>query len=149
MLKNYTSSVPVERSIAFIENKLVRRGAQNIIKRYNPQTKKLECIFFTMETKDGTFSFKVPAKVDQVEKILLESKRKITPSVLENVRAQAERTAWKIMSDWVEVQMALIQLEQVEFLQIFLPYIYIPKKDLTYFEMLKDSGFKQLTYMER
>lgn len=39
-LKNYTSSVPVERSIMLIEKMLNDAGALSIIKHNNPETNK-------------------------------------------------------------------------------------------------------------
>ena len=38
-------------------------------------------------------------------------------------REQAQRTAWKILQDWVEVQMSMIKLKQADPMQIFLPYV--------------------------
>jgi hypothetical protein len=37
-------------------------------------------------------------------------------------RAQAVRTAWRIVKDWVEAQMALVETQMVTTQQVFLPY---------------------------
>jgi len=55
---------------------------------------------------------------------------------------QADRTAWKIVQDWVEVQMSMIQLKQAETLQVFLPYVYNGKK--TFYQSLKETNFRGL-----
>lgn len=55
---------------------------------------------------------------------------------------QAERTAWKIIQDWVEVQMSMIQTGQAETLQVFLPYVFDGKK--TYYQALSESKFAGL-----
>jgi len=55
---------------------------------------------------------------------------------------QAERTAWKIVQDWVEVQMSMIQLKQADTIQVFLPYIYNGKK--TFYQSLKEANYRGL-----
>ncbi len=55
---------------------------------------------------------------------------------------QAERTAWKIMQDWVEVQMSMIQLKQAEFTEVFMPYIYDGEQ--TVYERVKAGGMRLL-----
>lgn len=36
---------------------------------------------------------------------------------------QAERVAWRIVKDWVETQMAILESEMVQMDEIFLPYM--------------------------
>jgi hypothetical protein len=37
-------------------------------------------------------------------------------------RLQAVRTAWRIVKDWVEAQMALVETQMVTTQEVFLPY---------------------------
>lgn len=144
MIKNYTSSVPVSRSVSHIEDCLVRHGAKNIMKMYDAD-KKLESLCFILPVDGKDIPFKIPANVTQCENILRASIRRPKPGTLERIADQAERTAWKLMSDWVDIQMSLIELKQVELLQVFLSYVYYPAEKMTYFEKLKDGGMKLLT----
>jgi hypothetical protein len=48
-----------------------------------------------------------------------------------------------LIQDWVEVQMAMIKMQQVEFIQIFLPYVWDGKQ--IFYEALKGNGFKLLS----
>jgi hypothetical protein len=50
-----------------------------------------------------------------------------------------------LLYDSVSVQISLIMIDQVEVVEVFLPYYYDPAKDQTLFERLKAGGFKQLT----
>jgi hypothetical protein len=62
--------------------------------------------------------------------------------VKEDFLEQAERTAWKIQQDWVQVQMSLIKLKQADMLQVFMAYVWDGEQ--TFYERLKGRGFKQL-----
>jgi hypothetical protein len=45
---------------------------------------------------------------------------------------QAARTAWKIIQDWIEVQMSMIELKQADTLQVFLSYVMVSPKQNFY-----------------
>lgn len=145
MIKNYTSTVPFTRSVQHIEDRLVRFGAKNIMKIYD-DNKRLEGIYFIVNTPQGKdIPFKLPAKVDNVEKVLRGLVKRHKTNTVDRLKEQAERTAWKIVSDWVDIQLSLIELTQVEMMEIFLPYVWFPAEKQTYFERLKGNGFKLLT----
>ena len=64
--------------------------------------------------------FRLPCDWRPVQKILAhqrEKNRRIDPS-----REQAVRTAWRIVKDWVEAQMALVETQMVSTQDVFLPY---------------------------
>ena len=56
------------------------------------------------------------------------------------ILTQAERVAWRILKDWVEAQMALLDIEMVRFEEIFLPYIET-KDGRTVYERLEEKQF--------
>lgn len=136
MIKNYTSSVPAFRSVQHIEDKLSAYGIKNIIKSYGTN-KELVGVCFIINENGEEIAFKLPARVEECEKILSRRVKKLHKSTLKRIREQSERTAWKLLSDWVDVQMSLIEIGQAEMLQIFLPYVYCPETDQTFFEKLK------------
>ena len=144
MIKNYTSSVPVGRSIQHIEDCLIRHGAKNIMKMYDAD-KKLESLCFIIAVDGKEVPFKLPASVDKVETVLKASVRRPNAATYARIREQAERTAWKLQSDWVDIQMSLVELNQVEIMQVFLSYVYFPAQKKTYFEKIKGSGYLMLT----
>lgn len=140
MIKNYTSTVPAARSVLFIESKLVAHGAKNIMKIY--QEGKLEGIAFIIAIEGKDFAFRVPARINKVEELFTAAVRRPNKNTFKNIRDQAERTAWKILADWVDVQMSLVELKQKEFLEVFLADLYDPAKEQTFFEKVKESKFK-------
>lgn len=82
----------------------------------------------------------------RVESVLKSQIKRPKPETYARIAKQAERTAWKILSDWVEIQTSLIELQQVDFLEIFISYAYDHLKDETYYDKIKNNGFKQLTF---
>lgn len=145
-LKNYTSQVSAERSIARIEQQLSRYGASQILKMYDAN-RRLEAIAFILPVEDVNMSFKLDAKVARVEVVLKKRIHRPRPGTLKRLAEQAERTAWKIESDWLDAQMAKIELSQTEFMEVFMPYLYNHADKRTYFEIVKEKGFQKLLPM--
>jgi len=144
-LKNYTSEISVDRSISLIEGELVRAGAEHIAKSYADG--QAAGITFAIQVDGQRILFRLMADVDKVEKILrVDRNPKVLgrPGVLENLQKQAARTAWKILYDWVTVEVARIRIRGVSPIEAFLAYVYDGKNDQTYFEKLKQQKYKAL-----
>jgi hypothetical protein len=143
-LKNYTSSVSAHKSIQFIERQLAAHGATSVMKRYGPEGR-IEAIMFVIPIDGKEMVFKVPSRIKACEKVLESMlSPRARPETVKKIPAQAERTAWKINSDWIEAQMAMIDLAQVELIEVFLPYAYDPATQRTFFEQLKERKYKGL-----
>jgi len=142
-VKNYTSSVPVIRSINYIEDKLIAAGATHIAKFYKEG--KPDGIMFQIIENDTPITFKLPAKIDQVKQHFLKrsTKRRLTKAQVENLMLQAERTAWKILSDLVDIRISYVMIESADFIEMFLSDACRDNKTL--YESIKETGFKQLT----
>lgn len=142
-LKNYTSEVPAGISMARIEKCLVQAGATDISKKYEDGV--CQAITFRMMVNQSPIFFKLPAKVDACFEALWKEISRPRKDTKQKTKEQAERTAWKICHDWVEVQLTMIKLEQAEALQVFLPYVYNPQKDETFYERIKNGNLKLLS----
>ena len=146
MIKNRTSSVAPEKSINQIEKTLIGMGARNIAKEYDGFGK-VDSITFSISHPTmggGVIPFKLPAKRGPLKKIFMQQYRRPTRLQEKSAEEQADRTAWKNIKEWVELQATMIKLEQVEFMEVFMPYVYVLDKGQTFYETLKDNGFKQL-----
>jgi len=140
-IKNYTSGVPVEKTILRIEIALVTSGAVGIMKDYSDG--RIDSISFSIPSPEKRLiAIRLPANVEAVYQVLHSAMKRPRAETIKRLRDQAERTAWKLVQDWVEVQMAMIKMQQVEFIQVFLPYIWDGKR--TFYASLKEGGFKQL-----
>ena len=142
MVKNYTSQVTASRSVQHIEDRLVSHGAMNILKLY--EDKSLIGIAFILCVNGKQIPFRLPARIVNVEKMLRDQVKRPRSGTIANIKAQAERTAWKLLADWVDIQVSLVELQQVQFMEVFLPYVYDHAKQQTFFEKLEQTGFKQL-----
>ena len=89
-------------------------------------------------------SFKLPAEVEACENVLKSNIKRPRADTYKRIAAQAERTAWKIIADWVDAQMAMIKLSQVDFMQVFMAYLYDPAKMQTFYQIVKQKGFQKL-----
>jgi hypothetical protein len=108
-LKNYTSMVQAGRSIACIEDKLVRHGARQILKEYTGDGK-VAAISFIINYNGTELPFHLPARIAACEKVLRSNVRRAREDTYKRIREQSERTAWKILADWVDAQMAMVEL---------------------------------------
>lgn len=147
-LKNYTSGVPVSQTIFRIEQVLIRCGVSGITKEYGKNSEVLALIFHIEMGPGKPVAIRLPADVDaaadafwsdycDTHKIDWKRKKKRSDFV-----DQAQRTAWKLAQDWIEVEMSRVQMRQGEPLQIFLSYVWDGKQ--TFFNALKESNYKGL-----
>ena len=148
MIKNYTSEVAAARSVQRIEERLVRAGAKNILKLY--ESARLTGVAFIVTVNGSDMPFRLPARIDRVDAALRSQVKhpyratRGRMGTMERIAQQAERTAWALLADWVDVQMSLVELDQVELVEAFMPYIYDHQKQQTLFEKMKATGFAML-----
>ena len=121
-LLNYTTSISGEKTIGEIQKALSRAGARAILCEYDGFGN-VSALAFRIATQFGEISFQLPANVSAVKKIL--SKQAQTgkiPRRFANDDGQAARVAWRILKDWIEAQLALIETGMVTVEQVFLPF---------------------------
>lgn len=144
-LKNYTSNVPVSQTIYRIEQVLIKCGVSGISKQYRDGGK-VDAITFSIELESGKpMLVRIPVNEREALEALWDNYKKSSPNGYKNKTDfidQSERTAWKIVQDWVEVQMSMVQMKQADFREVFLPYFWDGRR--TFFTMVKDSGFRAL-----
>ena len=133
-IKNYTSTVDAIKSMSRIEEMLVEIGATNISKTYeNKVCKGITFLYYDTQVNQ-TLAFQLKAQVEEVFNILWKEVKRPQASTKEQLKSQANRTAWKILSDWTEIQCTMILLGQAKPLQMFLPFIYDVKTEETLFD---------------
>lgn len=112
---NYTTKVDVYTTLGQIQGILVKHGARKIMQDYD-DAGHIRALSFLIDTPTGLRGIRLPANTEAVQRVLAKQKVKCD-------RDQAERVAWRIVKDWIEAQMAILESEMVQLDQIFLPYM--------------------------
>lgn len=141
-IKNYTSTVPAMNSAAAIEKLLVEAGATSVSKWY--EEKEVAGFLFQMPVNGVPRVFRLPSNVGKVYGLFIRGKNRLDASQRLKLKAQAGRTAWRTLHEWVQIQVAMILLEQLDPLQVFLAYSYDQATGQTMYDQVKTGSVKLL-----
>jgi len=144
-IKNFSTTISVEKTIAEIEKMLSKYGATKIMKEYdefgNPSR-----LIFAIVTEHGEMPVKLPVNVDKILEVF---KVQVSTKKLPNkfwggewATEQANRVGWRIIKDWLDAQLTLLNIQMVKVHEIFLPYAYDSRSGQTLFQKMEESGFK-------
>lgn len=136
---NYTTSIDSEKSIMEIQKCLSKHGANKIVTDYfNGLPSSLT---FCIDIKGNMIAFSLPANYTGVLKAMKEYKKVPRSKCTEE---QAQKVAWRIVKDWVEAQMAIVQAQIADMAEVFLPYA-ITKNGNTLYKEFQSNEMKLLT----
>lgn len=135
---NYTTTVDAFKTVSEIEYILVKHKAKSIMKNYDGES--ITGLSFLIDTGTQQLPVILPVKTDECLKILKREKKENPRKQIKDTREQAERVAWRILKDWIEAQMALLDIEMVRFEEIFLPYIET-NNGKTIYQRLEEKQF--------
>jgi len=139
-VKNYSSSIAINRIFTKLQKVLAEHGAKHIVFDYGDDGK-IYGMTFVIETAGRKIPIKLPARVDKAASLLerqyreglIKSRKVLEPE-------QAYRVAWRNILDWVDAQMALLDIEMAKIEEIFLPYM-ADQTGKTFFELMEKSDF--------
>ena len=134
---NYTTTVDAFKTVSEIEYILMKHKAKSIMKNYDGES--ITGLSFLIDTGRQQVPIRLPVKIDECLEVLKTEKKNGAKGV-KATREQAERVAWRILKDWVEAQMALLDIEMVRFEEIFLPYIET-RNGQTIYQRLEEKQF--------
>jgi hypothetical protein len=137
---NHTTKVSATRTAAEIQSMLASKGAKRVTVDYDPQGDPV-AVEFMIEIHKQSVWFKLPCNVDGVLKAMCRDGSRVVRK-LQN-RPQAQRAAWRIVKNWIEVQLALVEANQVEMAEVFLPYV-IDRDGASMYARFKETQQKQL-----
>jgi hypothetical protein len=120
MIANYTTAVPVKRSVAEIQDMLVGAGAGHVAVSY--EGGQPVGLLFTL----GGLGYDLPARVSGVHRAL-QGQRGAKPA--QRTEEHARRVAWRILRDWTRAQLSIIQAELVTAHEVFLPWLITHRND--------------------
>ena len=149
-IKNYTSDIPINRIFQRIQDSLAQHGTRQISFDYG-NNGKVYGVFFTILLDEQRLQVKLPARVDKALSVLQKQysnglmRDRKTSAIFrrgnkKEMDDQAYRVAWRNILDWVEAQMALLEIEMAKIEEIFLPYM-VTSTGKTFFERIEQKGF--------
>ncbi len=115
---NYTTKIAPEQTIAEIQKMLTKHGVAAMMTEYDGAH--VAAVSFKMNIDGKPMAFKLPCNWRSVVEIF--KKQRVRARITPEVEQQAIRTAWRIIKDWVEAQLALVEVNMVTVPQVFLPY---------------------------
>lgn len=124
-LKDYTTKVSAHTSLGEIMAMLAQAGASELQIQYREGTP--TGLAFGLSTANGDHSYILPANIDGVLRVLQRdhenrsSRSHTGPPDL----AQARRVGWRILHDWVDAQLAIIDAGLVTAEEVMLPYLAV------------------------
>lgn len=147
-LLNYTSRVPAHASIAEIGRMLAKAGASAVMYEYD-DAGNIVAISFKLKFKQAQntsdsplpeIAFRLPSDWRPVHALLIEARKKNTKiGTYVATEDHARDVAWRIIKDWVEAQLAIIETRMVTTAQVFLPYAVTPQGQTLYEYIAHDT----------
>lgn len=145
------TDVPVSRTLGDIHSLLVQAGASSLNTQYKDGQP--VAIIFCMDVAlpggplKAPVHFALPARWEGALK-RLPAKRSGYGKTPQQRRgeavAQAHRIAWRNVFFWVKAQLSLIELEQAEIVEVFLPYAMTSDGSQTVWQQVKATKFAGL-----
>lgn len=140
-IANYTTSIKTEKTVGEIQGMLARAGAASVLFEFDGPL--VTAISFRLLYKGEMISFRLPANLQNIYNVLRND-----PGVPRKLRTteQASKVAWRIIKDWLRAQLAIVEAEQADMIEVFLPYAQNPATGETVYHQLESGGFKLLTH---
>ncbi len=118
-LLNYTTKIEPEQTIGEIQKMLSGHGVMAMMTDYDGPH--VSAVSFRMLVKGQPMGFKLPCNWRAVLKIFDNEGVRMKHGGTRE--AQAIRTAWRIIYEWMRAQLALVEVNMVTVPQVFLPYV--------------------------
>lgn len=147
-IKNYTTQITVEKTVGEIENILSKHGAKKILKEYDGAGNVVG-VSFIIDLPIGTVPFKLPIELKAWIALINQAvKDKKLPKRFLNDAEQSRKVGWRVIRDWIDAQMALVETKTVKFEQVFLPYVFDVGTNETVYEKFISNAKKFVTLPE-
>ena len=134
---NYTTKVGVTTTVNQLQKLLAEAGADGVTVQY--EGGEPTALVFAVTVRGRPFHYRLPSNWRGVQAAL--ERDGVTRRYQED--AHAKRVAWRIVKDWTEAQLALIDAGLAELGQVFLPYV-LSKDGRTLYEIFKEEEMPQL-----
>lgn len=135
---NYTTKIDSTKTIGEITQILVRHGASKIVSDYDGGVP--ISVTFTIPINGVPIFYMLPANYQGVLKAM-ERAKGVSRSLC--TKEQAVRVSWRIIKDWIEAQMAIVEAGLADMPEVFLPYA-VTRSGTTLYHELKNNNIELL-----
>jgi hypothetical protein len=132
---NYTTSISVVRTASEIQEILARAGTKTVMIEYGVDRSPV-AVYFEIEVAGRFVSFRLPSQWQGVHHTLQKSSAERRYKTEE----QARKVAWRIIKDWVEAQVAIIEAGVADVAEVFMPYMINPVSNHTLYKDFKSGS---------
>ena len=135
-IKNFTTSISSVKTVGEIQAILAKGLARSVSVDFcdgNPIA-----VRFSMMIGKNEVWFRLPANA---EGVLSSLRRDRAPRSCLNL-VQAQRVSWRIIKDWIDAQVAIIDAGQAKPAEVFFPYILQGSDGVTLFQKFEDQQLK-------
>ena len=137
LIKNYSTEVPIDKTIAEIQKMLGENGALGVMFEYDGAGQ-IESIYFRIKYQGRDLPFRLPAKPQEVYNQLFANKGQEWKYKTERM-LKAKMIAWRVCKLWLEAQLTHVNLGQAKMEEVFLPYMVV-NGNLTVYETMVERG---------
>lgn len=135
---NYTTQIPADKTIAECQRLLGRHGAAAVAVHFNMEGR-ADGMSFMLRTPHGERHFTLPVDTAAMLRLLTNQRNqgKLKSHGKGGVAAlttpeHAERVAWRVIKDWLEAQLAMIDAQMATLDQVMLPYLRVDGEKTLY-----------------
>lgn len=121
---NHTTTIPTEKTVGEVQGILAKAGADRITVMYT--SGQPTGLAFTLPTEFGVKTFELPVNIEGVRALLTDSgpSRHMAKAAYTS-REHAARVAWRVIKDWIEAQIALIEARMATIDEVMFPYLLL------------------------
>lgn len=140
---NYTTSIDPHRTVGEIQRLLAANGARGILIEYNEHGDPA-AVAFQIERRGDIMRYRLPCRATAVCIALNKDYKAGKVERKHTTMQHAVRVAWRIIKDWIEAQVALVNSGMVDMGEVFMPYQLVAENETLYEAMTR----KMLTVRE-
>lgn len=134
---NYTTNKTVDITVGELSKLLARRGVASISTQYS-ESGSPNGLAFELRTPHGLRAFHLAVNVDGVHALLRDDPKVKRAGPRFTTREHAERVGWRVVKDWLEAQLALIDADMATLDQVMLPYLVVDQDGRTLYESYRE-----------
>ncbi len=126
---NFTTTIPAARTVGECQALLAAAGASSVAVHY--EDREPAGLSFQLRTPHGPHAFTLPVNAGGVHRMLVkashEGKLRADKSRVTRAesREHAANVAWRVVKDWLEANLALIEAEMTTLETVMLPYLHV------------------------